>query len=260
MKLSKTCRVTAALIIAALVVLFVGIASSRGFRPDKPAERTQNIQTYVLTSFEKVGNWKVKFSRFTAKIYKPGTGWVEDPVKNQMRIFKGKPWGLDFKHISGEENVLGIKASFDRKGYNYIEIIPKGPIPMEGLVKEIDLWVWGGNFRYRLELQLIDYKDYVHVMDCGWLNYIGWRNIRLKIPGHIPQGEKYIPRLKPLRFKSFKLLAHPGERNDIFYVYFDRMQIQTDVFLSRFDGDKLVKEAPADWMPRHKSLLDRTSK
>lgn len=260
MKLSKSCRVIAALAVAVMIVLFVGTAVSQSFGPKNQGKRTQNIQTYVLTSFEKVANWNVQFSRFTAKMYKPGTGWVEDSKKNQMRVFKGKPWGLEFRHITGEQNVLGVKASFDRKGYNHIQIIPKAPIPMEGLVKEIDLWVWGGNFKYRLEIQLIDYKGYVHTLDCGWLNYIGWRNIRIKVPAYIPQGEKYIPRLKTLRFKGFKLLSHPAERNDIFYVYFDRMQIQTDVFLSRFDGDKLVKEAPADWMPRQKTLLNRTGK
>jgi len=259
MKLSTSSRVLAALVISASVLFFVGIVGSQDIRPGGVG-KTRNIQTYVLTSFEKQENWTVKFSRFTAKAYVADKGWIEDDKKNQMRVFKGKPWGLDFPHIKGEENVLGVKASFDRMGYNHIEIIPKEPIPMEGEVLEMDLWVWGGNFKYRLEIQLIDYKGYVHVLDAGWLNYVGWRNIRIKVPSYIPQGEKYIPRMKTLRFKGFKLLAHPAERSDIFYVYLDRMQIQTDVFLSRFDGDQLVKNAPVDWMPKPKTLLNQSNK
>lgn len=251
MRLIKSCRIFTALAVLASVVFFVGIAGSQ--EPGK--DRTKNLQTYVLSSFEKAEDWTVEFSQYTAKVFEAGKGWVQDNAKNQLRGFEGKPWGLDFPHIKGESRVIGIKASFDRKGYNYIIVRPKAPIPMEGLVSEIDLWVWGGNFKYKLELQLIDYKGFEHTLDAGWLNFTGWRNIRIKIPEWIPQGEQYIPRLKTLRFKAFKLLAHPAERSDVYYVYFDRMQIQTDVYLSRFDGDELVKKAPEDWMPKQKTLL-----
>jgi len=129
------------------------------------------------------------------------------------------------------------------------------PLPMIGKVEAIDVWVWGGNFQWRLELHLLDYLGYKHVIDAGWLNFVGWRNIRLSVPRHIPQGEKYVPRLKTLRFEKFVLLANPGEREDIFYVYFDRMQIQSDVYMERFDGDDLVEQGfKAGWMPKQETL------
>ena len=45
--------------------------------------------------------------------------------------------------------------------------------------------------------------------------------------------------------------ADPGERAEGFYVYFDRMQIQTDIYIERFDGDDLVKDGQKKgWIPK----------
>lgn len=245
------------------VVGFVGDSSLVAQFSGGPVNKTQNIQTFVLNSFEDPSEWRVDFSMYAAKKYNATSKQFEvDRERNTWTNFVGKPWGVA---IEGPTNrCLAVKGGFDRKGYNWIEVYPYKtvngkaeikPLPMIGKVEAIDVWVWGGNFQWRLELHLLDYLGYKHVIDAGWLNFVGWRNIRLSVPRHIPQGEKYVPRLKTLRFEKFVLLANPGEREDIFYVYFDRMQIQSDVYMERFDGDDLVEQGfKAGWMPKQETL------
>jgi len=258
MKLSRYGQIS--LVFLGIFVLFGGIGASLLIAYVGSDNSTQNIQTFVLTSFENRDEWDVTYSMFVSKKFDSAKKkYVTDETKVGWKAFPGKPGGVRGERAKKEKNVLAVKASFDRKGYNWIEIEAKKKLAMVGKVQAIDVWVWGGNFKYRLELHLEDYRGYRHVLDGGWLDYTGWRNIRLDIPKNIPQGEKYVPRLKTLKFVKFVIYSHPAERNDIFYVYFDRMQIQSDIYLQRFDGDDLVNEGfKSGWMPKQETLQTKT--
>ena len=263
MKRAGKCIVFTAL--AAMALLFVGFIGDSPLTAQLASQsRSQNIQTFVLDSFENPGDWHANFSLFAVKRFNQDKKVYEvDTTRSNWTNFTAKPWGVTSE--SETNRCLAVKASFDRKGYNWIEVFPVRqneaghrvhyPLPMRGRVSFIDVWVWGGNFDYRLELHLLDYIGHKHVLDAGWLNYIGWRNIRLPVPAYIPQGERYIPSLRVLRFEKFVLYAHPAERPDGFYVYFDRMQIQTDVHMERFDGDDLVEMGyDMGWYPRQEVM------
>jgi len=62
-----------------------------------------------------------------------------------------------------------------------------------------------------------------------------------KIPEYIPQAEHHVPFLKNLKIVMMKLWGYPTERVDQFFVYFDYMQVQTDVYRQRFNGDELAE-------------------
>jgi len=269
MKRAKKCIVFTTILAA--VLFFAGFIGDSSLTAQSPAAKSQNIQTFVLDSFEEPGSWRADFSLFAAKRYNSGSKKYEmDTEKCTWTNFQHKPWGVVTTGGSKSPddntgNCLGVKATFDRRGYNWIEVYPVSkdadgklvhkPLPMRGKVTGIDLWVWGGNFEYRLELHLRDYLEYTHVIDAGWLNYVGWRNIRLRIPEYIPQGEKYVPAFKVLRLDKFVLVSHPGERPDNFYVFFDHMQIQTDIHVERFDGDELVETGfESGWMPKQETM------
>jgi len=264
MKRAGKCIIFTAL--AAMALVFTGIIGdsflTAQFIP-QPRGPSNNIQSFVLDSFEDPKAWRVEFSSFVAKKYNESTKLYEvDGNKSTWTNFVASPWSVMTER---ETNLcLAIRATFDRKGYNWMELYPvrevEGktihyPLPMKGKVYFVDVWVWGGNFDYRLELHLLDYIGNKHVLDAGWLNYVGWRNIRLPVPPHVPQGEKYVPSLKVLRFAKFVMYAHPGERPEGFYVYFDRLQIQTDVNIPRFDGDDLVEKGyGAGWIPQQETM------
>ena len=63
-----------------------------------------------------------------------------------------------------------------------------------------------------------------------------WR----RIPSWIPQAEPYIPKAKRLLVKKLVFWSDPKERTDKFYIFVDHLQVVTNLFGERFDGDDLV--------------------
>ncbi|MCL2608361.1 MAG: flagellar filament outer layer protein FlaA [Treponema sp.] len=140
---------------------------------------------------------------------------------------------------------FGVNGRFDRQGHNWVDIYPVSDgkpfeIPMPGRVRNIDLWVWGSNLKYDLELYVRDSGGIVHRIRLGNINYSGWRNLTANIPNTIRQDNRVLPAHAQLHFVKFRLWTQPNERVDNFFVYFNRLQILTDVFEDFFDGDELA--------------------
>ncbi len=200
-----------------------------------------------------------------------------DPEACNAQYHPGKPLGLP-ESMDQEQNwCLGIKAQYIRNGYNYIEIVPTTPVEtsvadistneplnaivmntssptfeddnygevaetnlnLTGVVQSLDLWLWGGNYDWWLEFHLKDYQGYEHQLEAGDISYIGWMNLRTTVPSYIPQSEHYVPFMQNLKIEKLKLWQYPTERIDQFFVYLDYMQVQTDVYVERFNGDDL---------------------
>ena len=105
---------------------------------------TQNIVSQVLETFDPEDSsheWYVQGSKFIAEGYP------------RFKLIDGFPFALYGRAgDEGNHQVLGMQGSFDRKGFNYLEIFPvedgpDGKVPVKvtvpGRVKELDLWVWG---------------------------------------------------------------------------------------------------------------------
>jgi len=151
-------------------------------------------------------------------------------------------------HNRGGEAIrsFGINGRFDRQGNNWVDLFPVTSdgapfeIPMPGRVQGIDVWVWGANLNYRLEAYVRDSNGIVHRVQLGSLAFDGWRNLSARIPGHIRQENRVLPAHAQLHFVKFRLWTQPNERVDNFFVYFNRLQILTDVSHPHFDGDDLA--------------------
>ncbi|URA09356.1 flagellar filament outer layer protein FlaA [Thermospira aquatica] len=250
------------------MLLFFGYTSSLfgwGFS-DRDRE-TVNLQTFLISDFgdekDQTNNlvWKARFSRFAkpSNIMDPGS--PVDPEACNSAYFAGKPLGIPEEMEQRQKWVLGVKAQYVRKGYNYVEIIPyhlaragvdangkpsnvgdvkETNVSLVGVVKSLDMWLWGGNYNYWLEFYLRDYKGFLHRVPAGDIKFVGWKNLRTTVPSYIPQAQNHVPFLKPLKLEMIKLWSHPEERVDQFYVYLDYLQVQTDVYLERFNGDDLA--------------------
>ncbi len=254
-----------------LVIVFICAGGLYSFTFSPGEKETVNLQTLVVSDFgndvDQSNNikWDSKFSRF-AKPADPNKE-MSEPDTNAcgLTYIQAKPLGLPQYVESKQKWSLGIKAQFIRKGYNWIEVFPikagsesqvstgsnsvqnqtvqKGqnnPLILPGEIKSLDMWVWGGNYKYWLEFYLTDYKGFLHRLSAGDISYIGWKNIRTKIPDYIPQAEYHVPFLKSLSLQMIKLWAYPSERVDQFYCYFNYLQVQTDVYVERFNGDDLA--------------------
>jgi hypothetical protein len=256
-----------------LIAVFMLLPFSKvdAFRQQK--RDTVNLQTYIISDFgdyidrERGTLWRVRFSRFAKPVDFTVENADPDPEACAGEYIQAKPMGLPQEQEARQHWALGIKAQFIKQSYNWIELVPHKPTganafpddPMSppnsqvesevssldlfGIVHSLDIWVWGGNYRYWMEFHIRDFKGYMHRIQVGDLNYIGWRNLRTNIPGHIPQAQYHVPFLQPLKLDIIKLWSYPTERVDQFYAYFDYMQVQTDVHVERFDGDDLARKA-----------------
>lgn len=227
------------------VVLFISILLTLSFIVPLTVtadEVTESLESRVLESFDPdtaTTEWMVVGSKFITEGF-PRTAYA-----------KAWPEALHGANREGNDyQVFGINARFDRQGYNYLEIIPvkdgengekvPNPIDIPGRVRNIDMWIWGSQYDYYMQVQLEDYTGVVWTLDLGDVNFTGWRNLRVDIPHYIPQSETYIPYLKSVKLVKLILWTRPAERVADFYVYFDQIKVLTDTFESRFDGDTLT--------------------
>jgi len=229
-----------------LLVLLLLLAAGAGAFGD---ELTVNMVGRVLQSFDPgeaghvdARNWVLLPSKFGYDS-KGNSFW-------RTRKVDAWPESLYGKNKDKEQlQVLGITGKFSRKGYNYVEIVPgtgegpsfkSKPIPVPGRVESFDLWVWGANYAYYLEAHVRDFQGIDHVLPFGLLQFSGWKNLRCKVPGNIPQAWKYLPRLRNLELTKLVLWTQPNEKVDEFYMYLDQLKVTTDLFETTFDGDELA--------------------
>jgi hypothetical protein len=179
--------------------------------------------------------WRLDASKFATR--------VDDnayPVLNYIQAFPQAVFGRG----SDELRSLGIHGKFDRKGYNWIDIIPvlaetgeDFEIPLPGRVQRLDLWLWGANFNFTLDAYVRDPTGIVRILNLGNLKFTGWKNLSAAVPAGIPQLVR--GRLAGLTFVKFRLNTQPTDPVDDFYVYLDQFKIQTDTFESLYDGNEL---------------------
>lgn len=219
-------------------------------------DETVNLESIVIQSFDEPEEqpWFLIGSKFSTKDF--------------PKLAYAKTWPVAlFGTTGGDKDLrsLGLALLFDRKEYNWVDIIPgkksgsgdsisyePKELPLPGRVRMLDLWVWSGNYDYYLEAYVRDFKGIVHILPMGNLNHAGWKNFRVNIPANIPQSKKYLPKKETLTLVKFRIWTRPTEivaapakaDADIMeravYFYFDQLKVLTDTFESLFDGDTLM--------------------
>jgi hypothetical protein len=225
---------------------------------------TEDLQSKILERFDTPSSsadanskyeyaqnhrWDVRGSKFITEGY-PKFNWI--PIKPEaLPLPDGSAVG-----------VLGVQFAFDRLGYNFLEFIPVAdqngadgkPVPtgiaIPGRVKNLDMWVWGSNFNFYLDVHLRDYRGMIHVLRLGDINYKGWRNLKIDIPSSIPQDVKYVPARKSLELVKIVMWTRPEEtvtgglddsgKTVPLFVYLDHIKVITDMFENPFDGSTLA--------------------
>jgi hypothetical protein len=243
-----------------VVALGVGAQQSTGTQFSTVSWESEIIDDFDQTPTDR---WVVRGSKFTT-VERDENG---NPTKIYPEIadVPGYPEALFGRSKDKQDRgVLGIHGKFNRRGYNQVEIIPameapadtpdgeiihqdletgkrwvSKPLDLPGRVGIVDLWAWGSNHRYYLEMYVRDYRGVDHVISMGDLNYFGWKNLRVGIPAVIPQAAQYVPRFRNMQITKFVLWTRPEEKVDNFYFYLDHLKVLTNLFESRYDGDEL---------------------
>lgn len=177
-------------------------------------------------------------SKFSVKGY-PKLKFVEGEGTFPEALFGSNPGKLPLKSI-------GVATSFERKGYNDFQIYPAKAdgtpqyIRLPGIVKMIDLWVWGSNYRAQLDVHVLDYRGIPFVLHAGSLNFQGWRNIQIPVPSSVPQPITQISLNNTLRLTKLVVSLDPTEKVDGMYTYFDQIKVLTDMQQTPFDGKPML--------------------
>jgi Flagellar filament outer layer protein Flaa len=139
-----------------------------------------------------------------------------------------------------DKYVLGVKVSFFHRGVAEFSVHPQYPIPIEGIVKTISVWVVGRNFNHVLKMQFTDYRGQSQELTVGALNFIGWKKLTVAIPPSILQTEYHYTYHSGLRFTGLKVETDPMDSFGTYYVYFDDLRAVTDLFgESKRDSDDM---------------------
>jgi len=228
------------LIIAGLVLLFSLCAA-----PVVAQSRAVNYETYIVDDFDNPDAsewaWYAAGSKFTTKGF---------PV---LKYFEGMPNAIRVMQTSADKKYqfLGMELKFDRKGDNWVDIVPVKKntsgdkvepfeIPFKGKISRIDLWVWGANYSYDLEVLVRDCNGRVFAIPMGPVDHEGWKNMSVLIPAHIQQASPYLNGTRQMSFIAFRLRTRPTERVDSFYIFFDQFKALTDTYLPSYDGYELA--------------------
>jgi hypothetical protein len=215
------------------------------------ADDTTSMESKVLESFNGDDDspyiWRAESSRFITR-----TSDMTYPVLHYVDAWPVAVFGYNRAGDQPALRSLGIHGKFDRTGYNWIDIYPvlsnnpdAGPyeIPIPGRVHNFDMWVWGANLRYYMEIYVRDYRGVVHALRLGDIAHRGWKNLSVRVPSHIIQSRRTIPAYAGLTFIKFRIWTQPVERVDDFYIYFKQFKILTDTFEALFDGNDLADPA-----------------
>jgi len=245
------------LIIWACIIVFSGFAD----------EQFVSYEARILESFNGDADapyiWRTEASRFASSVRNPNGTEIRDnsgnvqryPLTTYVEAWPIAAFGNNTGPSASTLRSLGIRGQFDRRGYNWIDLYPtlaNDPeakpyeIPIPGRIVNMDMWVWGANLRYYIEVYVRDYRGVIHTLKLGDINYAGWRNLRVNIPTNIPQARRILPSYAGLQFVKFRIWTQPVERVDNFYIYFKQLKILTDMFEGLFDGNDLANPDNVD--------------
>lgn len=231
-------RLTIALLALTVLIGVPAFAQNLTVGEPNPAEIGKDQAQQLLK--------EVSVSKFEDAAFWYG-GMALDMGVIQLKRLVGGPAGktpiADEASIGIKEEdkyVLGVKVSFFHRGVSEFSIHPAQPIPVEGIVKTLSVWVVGRNFNHVLKVQFLDYRGAVQELTVGTLNFIGWKKLTVAIPPSILQNEYHYSYKSGIQIIGFKVETDPLDSYGTYYIYFDDLRAVTDLFgESKRDADDM---------------------
>lgn len=140
-----------------------------------------------------------------------------------------------------DKYVLGAKVNFFKRGPTFFTVSPLNPLPVEGVVKTLSVWVVGRNYNHVLKVLIQDYYGRQMELTLGKLNFMGWKQMVVAVPPNIVQTEFHYSNQSGLKILGFRVECDPLEDFGTYYMYFDDMRAVTDLFgEAKRDMDDMV--------------------
>lgn len=230
-------------VVCVLVVLLLMLSVPVFAQPN-----SKSVETIMIDDFDTKEDmdwiWKVQASKFIhigddASTTFPKIGYFE-AIPNSLKAYRTPSDPTPY--------VLGVQVSYDRKGDNWFEVYPSDKetgevyeIPLKGIVSQLDMWVWGANYNYYLEVLLRDADGNVHVVPVCSLNFQGWKNVVIDMPSTVRQQSRLRSGPETANFVGFRVRADANEFADDFVIYFDQLRYSTNTLNNIYDGYELRK-------------------
>jgi hypothetical protein len=194
----------------------------------------QNLQEISIDRFEDPGFWLSSIPADRGLIMHrrvAGGPADKEPIPAEVEA------GIE----ATDENVIGVKTDFYRRGGVTVSLIPVRPLAVPGIVKTLSVWVVGRNFNHQLNVVIEDYFGNVNVLPLGRLNFSGWKQLTVAIPPTVDQRSAHYNTETGLRIRGFTIEADLNEAYGTYYVYFDDLRAVTDLFAEQSrDPDDMV--------------------
>ncbi|MBR5646767.1 MAG: flagellar filament protein FlaA [Treponema sp.] len=187
-----------------------------------------SLREISIDKFEREGSWYVHISAddgvIAGRLFPGGPAMKETLPEDE----KNPP--------EDDDEVLGIRVDFFRRGRDSFTITSGRPLPVEGTVKTISVWACGRNQSHELYVLVQDYFGRNYELYMGTLAFSGWKKLTCVVPPS-PDGEHGIVQSsayygdKPgLRIIGFRVDCNPMQARGQYYLYLDDLRVVTDLY------------------------------
>ncbi len=188
----------------------------------------QNIKEFPIRSFEDEGFWSGYFSRDNGLIQTRTRISAGPQAKPPLPTVEGE--GSD-NTANNDSNILGVRIDFRRRAVGEAFVLPLRPVPIEGTVKTVSVWVAGRNSTHVLKLVVRDRFGNRAELYMGKLDFLGWKKMTAAIPPYLKQRDFHYGNIGTgLLIESFKIETSLKDSYGTLYVYFDDLRATTDLF------------------------------
>lgn len=208
-----------------LIIVILTLTATVAFAQSGIIETTaqHKLKEISVSKMEDAGFWYGNFSSDFGQIFlRAFPGGSEDKVAIEDEE--------ELAAADTDDNVVGVKVSFYKRGVVDFMVKPLRPLPIEGITKTISVWVAGRNTQHRLELLVSDHFGNKAVIPMGKLNFYGWKKLTVTIPPSIKQRDVHYINRTGLAIEGFNIRCNIDETYGRYYIYFDDIRAVTDLF------------------------------
>ncbi|MBN2653173.1 MAG: hypothetical protein JXR63_12410 [Spirochaetales bacterium] len=201
-------------------------------------QQGSDIKEYVIDSFERLASWypKIDYDVGLSKV-KFIEGGPAANAENAGETQTGEAF-------EGNQYVLGVKCEYLKAYHSELYIYRVNPVQVRGVTKTISVWTLGRMYRHQMYVIVENFQGLVSELYMGDLMFQGWKKMEVAVPPAITQEDYYYPQYGGIKIIGFKVKLNPREMFRPFYIYFDDLRVNTDIFPESFIRED---DIPDEW-------------
>lgn len=134
---------------------------------------------------------------------------------------------------------LLVHTSFDVPGKQIYQVLLRNPVPLEGELFRLSLWVHAQNQKHSLSALFLDPRGREVEVPLGALVWEGWKRITVNLPAaQFRKGKDHRIRAGG-QFKGFLIRSHPHEQDGPVSVMIDNLLVLKDMRKLRYPGAEI---------------------